>query len=221
VCRAGAAGARRGGSRSRSSSRGRETSGRGSGCGASVNSDIGRAATEVSLGGDDLVVELRAQLHPSGGPRVEVVPDRDGPAAPVCLADGPELVERRSADDRGLVYALRLEDLVNGAVGSETALERGTGGRVVSAEVLDDVVLNERALCPAVDGQIAVAVRVVGAAERDRPRCAGHPTLSSHEISVSAPGDTVLSVCLVGVRHLSTAISPERIVVAAVGAGAA
>jgi len=215
-----AAGARRGGSRSRrrctSASRG---SGWGGGAGA--NSDVRRAAAEVSLRGDDLVVELRAKLHPSSSPRVEVVPDRDGPTAAVRLADGPVLVERRGADDRGLVHALRLEDVVNGAVGGETALERGASGWVVSAEVLDDVVFDERALCPAVDGQIAVAVGVVGATERDRPRGAGHPPLASNKISVSTPGDTVLSVSLVGVRHGSTAISPERVVVAAVGAGAA
>lgn len=43
------------------------------------------------------------------------------------------------------------------------------GGRVVGAEVLDDVVLDEGAGGPAVDGEIAVAVGIVGAGVVDDP----------------------------------------------------
>ena len=43
----------------------------------------------------------------------------------------------------------------------------GGGGRVVGAVGLDDVVLDERAARPAVDGEVAVAVGLVGAGVRN------------------------------------------------------
>lgn len=134
-----------------------------------ANGDVGGPAAEVSLRGNNLVI-VRAQFQSSGGPRVEVVCGRDGSTGALGLADGPVLVEGRGTDDGRRVYALGLVDVVCSSVGGDGALPRGTGGRVISAEVFDDVVLDERVGGPAVDGEVTVAVGVVGTTVLDCPR---------------------------------------------------
>jgi hypothetical protein len=122
--------------------------------------DSGRAAAKVALRRHDLVV-VRPQLQPGLGPRVEVVPRRHRPARPVVLTHSPELLERLRSLDRWLVRPRRLEDVVVAAVRVHRADLLRTRGRVVSPVRLDDVVLDQRVLGPAVDRQVAVAVRLV------------------------------------------------------------
>lgn len=88
-----------------------------------------------------------------------MVPRRHGAAHAVLRADRPELVKRRGALDRRLVDALLGHDLVGTAVAGDVALDLGLGvvRRVVVAVRLNDVVLDQRAGGPAVDGQIPVA----------------------------------------------------------------
>lgn len=76
----------------------------------------------------------------------------DGPAGAVILADRPVLLEGGRSFDRGLVGAGSLEDFVGAAVHRDGALRaRGRRGVVVT-KALDNVVLNQGVLCPAVDG---------------------------------------------------------------------
>ena len=57
-----------------------------------TDNDIGGACAEVTLGGNDLVVEC-AHVEASTLPCVEVVAGGDGPSRALALADGPVLVE--------------------------------------------------------------------------------------------------------------------------------
>jgi len=184
------------------------------------NGDIGGSSAEVSLRGDDLVVEC-AELQSRRRPRVEVVRGGDSSAGAVALADRPVLVEGRGALDRRLIDALSFVDVVCRAVRGETALERRAGGGVVGAEVLDNVVLDERAGGPSVHGEVAVAARVVRTAEGDRPSSAGEPSLSSDKVAACAPAYAVLSTRPIGICDGGTTVSPEGIVVAIAGAGTA
>lgn len=117
------------------------------------DSDVGGSSAEVALSRDDLIVEgteRQAVLRPG----VEVVLDGDGTAHALCLTDGPVLVECGCADDRRLVRANIQVDLVSSAVRGNRALVGAAGRRIVRAEALDDVVLDERVGEPAVDGQV-------------------------------------------------------------------
>lgn len=75
----------------------------------------------------------------------------DGSTTALRSADRPVLVESRGADDGGFVHALGLVYIVCCPVRGDGALQCGTGGRVVSAKVFDDVVLDERIGGPTVD----------------------------------------------------------------------
>ena len=81
----------------------------------------------------------------------------DGTAGAVLLADGPVLLEGGGALDGRLVGAGGLEESVGAAVDLGGADGGGGGGRVVGTEGLDDVELDQRALGPAVEGEVPVA----------------------------------------------------------------
>lgn len=155
---------------------------------------------------------MRAELETVRGPCVEVVGGGDGAAGALGLADRPVLVEGARALDGGLVDPLGAVDVVGGAVRDHGAEAGGAGGRVVGAEVLDDVVLDQGVGGPAVDREVAVAVGVVGARVRDRsagvcqswwedgerflvevsvPGRARLPSLATDEVAAGAPGHGV------------------------------
>lgn len=92
-----------------------------------------------------------------------MVADVDRPAGAVVAAHRPVLVKGGRSDDGRLVDALRAVNVVDAAVRRHFAQLGGARGRVVGAKVLDNVVLDERVLGPAVDGEVAVAVGVVAA----------------------------------------------------------
>lgn len=102
-------------------------------------------------------------------PSIEVVLDGDAATDTVVLADGPVLVEGRGALNRRRVHTSGLVNLVGAAVALDTANLGGAAGGVVVAVTLDDVVLDEWVLGPAVEGEIAVAARVEIAAVGDGP----------------------------------------------------
>jgi len=164
---------------------------------------------------------VRAQLHASSGPRVEVGCDVHGSTSTLGVTDRPELVEGLGALNGRLVHSLSLGDPVRASVRGDGALVRRTSGRVVCAEVFNDVVFDERVGGPAVDGEVTVAVGVVGTAVVDRPGRSWVPALAADPVATSAPSHGVSAVCLVGVRDVGAAIRPERVVVATVGTGAA
>jgi len=98
-----------------------------------------------------------------------VVCGGDGSADALRGADGPVLLEGPGALDGGLVGACAHVDVVCSSVTSDGALLLGAGGGVVGAEGFDDVILDERVGGPAVDGEITVAVGIVGAGVVDDP----------------------------------------------------
>lgn len=120
--------------------------------------NVRRAAALVPLRRDNLVV-VRAEVHAELRPRVEVVLHGDGAADALGGADGPVLLEGPRAVDGGLVRARRDVDVVGAAVGRDGALELAAAAGVVRAVGLDDVVLDQGVAGPAVDGEVAVALR--------------------------------------------------------------
>lgn len=105
-----------------------------------------------------------AETHALSGPSVEVSLHVDATAGALDLADRPVLLKGLGAIDRWLVHTGRLGDRVNTAVSGEGTLALGVAGRVVGAETLDNVVLDQRAAGPAVYGQVTVALRLERAA---------------------------------------------------------
>lgn len=63
-------------------------------------------------------------------------------------------IKTHGSFNRWLVDALGLVDVVGASVGLDGAAPLGARGRVVRPEGLDDVVLDQRAPCPAVDGEV-------------------------------------------------------------------
>lgn len=145
----------------------------------------------------------------------------DGTTAALLLADRPVLVEGLSAIDGRLVVAGRLVDVVGGAVGGDGSEAGGARRGVVCAKVLDDIVLDKRVAGPAVDGEIAVAGGVEGARVGDGASGTGVPALAADEVADVGPVHRVGTAVAVGVVDGAATISPEGVVEAVVGAGAA
>lgn len=82
-------------------------------------------------------------------------------ARPLLPTNRPVLLESLVAIDAGGVVAGRPANIVGAVVAVHLAEGLGAGGGVVGAEVLDDIVLNEGVPHPAVDSEVAVAVRLV------------------------------------------------------------
>ena len=135
---------------------------------ALTDGDRRRATALVPLGREDLVVE-RAHLHAERLPCVEVVRRRDRAADALALTDGPELVERLRAGDRRCVRSHGLVDVVCRAVRGDRAHVRQPRAWVVRAEGVADVIFNERARSPSVDGELRVAAGTEGTAVRNCP----------------------------------------------------
>ena len=95
----------------------------------------------------------------------------DGAAGAVLLADGPVLLEGGGTLDGRLVGAGGLEEGVGAAVDLGGANGGGGGGRVVGAEGLNDVELDQRALGPAVEGEVPVAGCLESLSARCLRRC--------------------------------------------------
>lgn len=156
------------GSATRSGGGGRPAVGRGwvRRAGACADGDISGSTAVVSFGSNNLVV-VRAEAHAMRGPGTEVVAGGNGSGASVRLANRPVLLECSSALNGRRIGSGSLVDIVCGAVRLNSAFQSSTCRRVICAEALDDVVLDQRIGGPAVDGEVAVPVGTVGAAERD------------------------------------------------------
>lgn len=116
--------------------------------------NLGGAAALVALGGHDHVVPLAEVEAALPLPLGEVLVGVDAAADALGAADGPVLVERRRAEDRGLVGAARLVDVVGAAVVVDGAEALRARRGVVRAVGLDDVVLDEGVGGPAVEGEV-------------------------------------------------------------------
>lgn len=86
----------------------------------------------------------------------------DGAAGALGASDRPVLLKGPGSLDGGRVGAGAHVDVVDGAVDVDLAFFGCAGGGVVGAEVLDYVVLYKRAASPAVDGEVAVPIGIVG-----------------------------------------------------------
>ncbi|CAF3503341.1 unnamed protein product [Fusarium graminearum] len=115
----------------------------------------------VTLNSKDLVV-VASEAETSLGPGVEVSTGVDGSAGSFVAADGPVLLEGLAVtlDGRSTVASAD-SNVVDGSIDVDLTLLLSTGRGVVGAEVLDDVVLNERVAGPAVNSEVAVAVGAV------------------------------------------------------------
>jgi hypothetical protein len=185
---------------------------------SAVDGDAGRAAGEVALSGNNLVVVL-TELHALGRPSVEVVLHVDASAGALVLADGPVLLEGLGTIDARRICASCGCDLVAGTVGGDGSLDLGLGGGVIAAEVLNDVVLDERVAGPAVDGKVGVAVVLVGSRVGDGARGTSLPALATNSVAARLPADAVLALGTVGVGSLGTVVGPPGVVAAVVHAG--
>jgi len=129
--------------------------------------NLGGPAALVALGGHDHVVPLAevevALLLPLGKVLVGV----DAATDALDAADGPVLVERRSAENRGLIVAAGLVDVIGAAIVFDGAETLGARRGVVRAVGLDDVVLDERVGGPAVQGEVC-GILVSSVASRGR-----------------------------------------------------
>jgi len=133
------------------------------------DSDVSITRAEVALSGNNLVVVLGSELESSPGPSIEVGTHINRSAAALVLADRPELLEGGGTVNGGLVGTGADENVVVGAIDVDGAPLLGAAGWVVGAEVLDNVVLDQRPASPAVDGKIAVSIGLVGAGVGDSP----------------------------------------------------
>ena len=73
-----------------------------------------------------------------------MVGDCDGAGRALALADRPELLEGRGALDGRSVGALVGVDVVDSTINGDRSLLGGASAGVVGAEVLDDVVFDQR-----------------------------------------------------------------------------
>jgi len=93
-------------------------------------------------------------------PRIKVVTNINRATATLALTNRPPLGESSCTSNRRLVDTLAGVDIVGAAVAAETALVLGAAARVVRAEILDNVVLDQRVAEPAVEGQVGVAAGI-------------------------------------------------------------
>ncbi len=93
------------------------------------------------------------------GPSVHVIGERDvvvGSGGPLRRSDAPVLIERRRTDDRRRIDSLRPVEVVGASVRRDGA-HRRSARRSPAAPAIDDVVFDERARGPAIEGEVGVA----------------------------------------------------------------
>lgn len=166
----------------------------------------------------------------------------DRAAGALLLADGPVLVKGTSTLDRGLLNAGGPVDVVGGTAIDNASHAGGSRGWVVSAKVLNHVVLDKRVSGPSIDGQVRVAVGLIGARVIDgavaydpcqllapahddmlqhSPSSTRVPSLTTNPVAVAGPRHRVLAASLVGIPHVRAAVGPEGEVVPIVCTGSA
>lgn len=100
-----------------------------------------------------------------------MVGSRNSPARSFTRPHRPILLERSSSGNTWLIGSCSLEDIISSPIRSDRALESGGGGGIVAAVRFNDVVLDQRICCPAVNGEVAVSVGGESAGVGD---CAGN-----------------------------------------------
>lgn len=143
------------------------------------------------------------------------------------------MLKGHCALDGGLVRACAHVDIIHSSIGGDGALFCGAGGRVVSAEVFNDVVLDERIGGPTVNGEITIAIGAVGTTVGDwpgtqklvnvlgfcdfgtqifaglnLPGTSRVPSLSTNEADVIAPCHAVFTSGYIDAGHMDSAVTP-------------
>lgn len=108
-----------------------------------------------------LVVVRGSKFHAQCRPGVEVSGNIDRAAATLAGPNTPELLECLGPINRWLLRTGRLQDLVRASVCRHATLHGRCRRGIVCPEVLDNVVLNEWATCPAVDRKIRVTSWII------------------------------------------------------------
>ena len=125
-----------------------------------ANLNLSRPRALVPLGRHDHVVPATQVEVALLLPLVEMLARVDGAADTLDPADRPVLVKGRSALDGRLVDALGLVDVIGAAIVLDGAeLLRSRRG-IVRAVRLDDVVLDQRVLGPAIQSEVCAAMLV-------------------------------------------------------------
>ena len=117
---------------------------------------------EVSLSCDDLVVVVSINVQASVGPGIKMAASLHSATRALIGADREVLIEGPRAVNAGLVDAGVPGQPISTAVTGHCAQICSLGRGVIAAKVLDDIVLDEWVASPTVDGEIAVAVILVG-----------------------------------------------------------
>lgn len=157
-----------------------------------------------------MVTKVEADILPG----LEVSTGVDRSAGTLVASNRPELLKGLVTLNGGGVDTGADVDVVDRSVNSDLTLLLAAGRGVVGAEVLNDVVLDERVLGPSVNSEVAVAVDVVSTGVLDGASSTGHPALSTNVVTVSTPLHAELTTVAVGVGNGVGCISPEREVVA-------
>lgn len=131
--------------------------------------DASIAAAEVALRRNDLVVVVTVNVQTSASPGVEVAARLDGAAGALVLADRPVLVESLDAVDARCVVTSALAESIGATVALHGTQVGGIRGGIVGAEVLNDVVLDERVAGPTVNREVTVAVGLVNTVKVNGP----------------------------------------------------
>lgn len=124
------------------------------------NSDSGCTTAAISFRGHDLVVES-SHSHTEAFPCVEVVCSSDSPTGSVGGTNRPVLLKGRCALNGRCIGTSRLVDLVGTPITGDGAFVCKAGARVVCAEVLGDIVLNQRVGGPTVDREVTVTAWLI------------------------------------------------------------
>ena len=195
----------------------------------------------ITLGSHNLVVVV-SNGKAGIGPRAEMAAGVHFAARTLLPTNRPVLLESLVAIDAGRVVAGRPANVIGAVVAVHLAEGLGVGRGVVGAEVLDNVVLDEGVPHPAVDSEVAVAVRLVVTRVFDAPvQLLGVPmftsvclllkrvsyspfsqtrvpSLAADKVAPRLPLNAVAATSEVGVSGRRRAVGPPRIEVSVVGA---
>lgn len=112
----------------------------------------------IPLNRHNLIIKTRPQRQPKLLPLLKMVPRRHTSARPLTPPHTNELLKRRSPVDTRRVPAGILANIIYTPITRHCAKDGLATAGVVFADVFENVVLDEGRACPAVDGQVGVAV---------------------------------------------------------------
>lgn len=110
---------------------------------------------------------MRTQRHSLRSPRIKMILHVDTARAALALPDAPVLLKGARTVNRRLISAGRNSNVVCAAISCDCAFALRVRRRVVGAIGFHNVVFDQGVARPAVDSEVAVALRGEGAAVVD------------------------------------------------------